>query len=73
MEQYQAVEFASTSCSEFPIDIGKIKLLKQTNSNEEDKKQGFDPNAILEKLDALVLMVHGSFEAKPKLIDDFVE
>lgn len=47
--------------------------MKYTNTNEEDKKQGFDPNAILEKLDALVLMVHGSFEAKPKLIDDFVE
>ena len=51
-----------------------ILLLKRPKYDEsEDKKQGFDPNAIMFKLPELVRMVHGSLESKPKLIDDFNE
>ena len=46
---------------------------KATYDDEQDKKQGFDPNAIVAKLPELVRMVHGSLESKPKLIDDFNE
>jgi hypothetical protein len=41
--------------------------------DEEEKKNGFDPNAINLKLPQLVRMVHGSFEPKPKICDDFNE
>ena len=38
-----------------------------------DESKGLDPNAINLKMVELVLMVHGSIESKPKLIDDFNE
>lgn len=38
---------------------------------ENNEKGGFDPNAILKKLREFVLFIHGSFELKQKLIDDF--
>ena len=38
-----------------------------------DEKPCFDLNTNLQKLEALVRMVHGSLESKPKIIDDFNE
>lgn len=61
-----------TSASEaFPLEPKKIKV--NIDYEAEDKKSGFDPNAINLKLVELVRMVHGSFDSKPKLIDDFHE
>lgn len=40
-------------------------------SEEEDKKERMDPNAINKKMKEFILMVHGSYEAKGKIIDDF--
>ena len=42
-------------------------------NDNSDETKGFDPNAINLKIIDLVLMVHGSIESKPKLIDDFNE
>ena len=67
MAQYKAVSF-NISFS-FPIPIVKKKMI----DDEEEKKNGFDPNAINLKLAQLVRMVHGSFESKPKICDDFNE
>ena len=67
MAQYKAVSF-NISFS-FPIPIVKKKMI----DDEEEKKNGFDPNAINLKLAQLVKMVHGSFEPKPKICDDFNE
>lgn len=61
-----------TSASEaFPLEPKKVKT--NIDYEAEDKKSGFDPNAINLKLVELVKMVHGSFDSKPKLIDDFHE
>ena len=54
-----------------PLEPKKIKV--NIDYEAEDKKSGFDPNAINLKLVELVRMVHGSFDSKPKLIDDFHE
>ena len=53
----------------FPLDLGALKLHSLAENLEETK--GFDPNAINLKMKELVLMVHGSLESKPKIIDDF--
>ena len=42
-------------------------------ADNSDETKGFDPNAIKLKMKELILMVHGSLESKPKLIDDFNE
>lgn len=44
--------------------------MNMLNDNADESK-GLDPNAINLKMVELVLMVHGSVESKPKLIDDF--
>lgn len=67
MSQYQAVSFCQSF--QFPIQIVKKKVIDE----EEEKKNGFDPNAINLKLPQLVRMVHGSFEPKSKICDDFNE
>lgn len=58
---------------QFPIELHKSKLLQLKNDENEEKKLGFDPNAINLKLPELVRFVHGSLESKQKLIDDFNE
>lgn len=72
---FAAVSFMSsapTSASQaFPLELKKIK--QNIDYDAEDKKSGYDPNAINLKLVQLVKMVHGSFDSKPKLIDDFHE
>lgn len=72
---FAAVSFMSsfqTSASlAFPLELKKIK--QNIDYDAEDKKSGYDPNAINLKLAELVRMVHGSFDSKPKLIDDFHE
>lgn len=65
MEEFKAVSFEHF----FPI----TKKKKQDDDFEEEKKLGFDPNAINLKLPELVRMVHGSFEPKHKISDDFNE
>jgi hypothetical protein len=59
----------------FPLEFAKTKNNKSFGENEYDdeKKGGFDPNAINLKLVQLVKMVHGNLEAKAKLIEDFNE
>lgn len=42
-------------------------------ADNSDETKGFDPNAINLKMVELILMVHGSLESKPKIIDDFNE
>lgn len=49
------------------------KLNNTMLDDEEEKKNGFDPNAINLKLGSLIKMVYGSFESKPKICDDFNE
>ena len=50
-----------------------------TESDEEDldldeeKKMGYDPNAINQYLPDLVRLVYGSFEPKHKILDEFNE
>ena len=67
MAQYQAVSFCVSLQIQFPIKIVKKEKVL------DDEKNGFDPNAINLKLSHLVKMVHGSFEPKPKICDDFNE
>jgi len=68
MLQYQAISLNISV--QFPIPITKSQ---KKLDDEEEKKNGFDPNAINLKLASLVRMVHGSFESKPKICDDFNE
>jgi hypothetical protein len=66
MEEFKAISFESG----FPI----MKKKKQDDHDlEEENKLGFDPNAINQHLAELVRMVHGSFEPKHKISDDFNE
>lgn len=51
-------------------------MKKKQNAEEqeaEDKKSGYDPNAIMLRLVDLIKLTHGSIESKAKLIDDFHE
>ena len=66
-EEYTAVSFVAGNS--FPI----TKKDSLTLNESEDKKNGFDPNAINNRLADLVRMVHGSLESKPKIIDEFNE
>ena len=66
MKSYQAFAFGM----EFPI---RKQKKAHSDDDEEEKKSGLDPNAINAKLSELVRMVHGSFEPKPKICDDFNE
>lgn len=64
MEEFKAVSF--DGC--FPI----VKKKKENNIDaDEEKKLGYDPNAINQHLPALVRLVHGSFEPKHKIYDEF--
>jgi len=66
--EFKAVSFSSPK---FPIQLIKQKKIE---IDEDEKKQiGFDPNAINLKMAALVRMVYGSIDPKPKIIDDFNE
>lgn len=74
MAQYKAVSLINCTIADdeiaaFPLDIAKLK----EKSHAEDEKPSFDLNQNQEKLIALVRMVHGSLESKPKIIDDFNE
>ena len=74
MAQFKAVSLincatADDDIADFPLDIAKLK----EKSQAEDEKPSFDLNQNQEKLIALVRMVHGSLESKPKIIDDFNE
>ena len=59
--------------NDFPISLEKSKLDRIGQDEQDEKKQGFDPNAINLKLVELVKYVHGSLDPKPKIIDDFNE
>lgn len=61
--------FAARSFISFPIVI-KAKEFDE-KSDEEEKKEKYDPNAINLKLKELISMLHGSYESKEKIIDDF--
>ena len=61
--------FATRSYISFPIII-KAKEF-DGKSEEEEKKEKYDPNAINLKLKELISMLHGSYESKEKIIDDF--
>ena len=63
MEEFKAVSFELS----FPI----LKKKKKSVDPDDDKKLGFDPNAINLVLPDLVRMVYGSFEPKHKIADDF--
>lgn len=75
MSSFKAVslvqDHAQREAFAFPLDLGALKLHSLAENLEETK--GFDPNAINLKMRELVLMVHGSLESKPKIIDDFNE
>jgi len=76
-EGFRALHFQSEDGrpqrEEFPINLLKLKKLKFTTDDDEDKKQGLDPYAINSRLADLVRFAHGSLEPKPKLIEDFNE
>lgn len=42
-------------------------------NNNDDKKLGFDPNAIDSKMAELVRFAHGSLEPKVRIIEEFNE
>lgn len=63
MEEFKAVSFELS----FPI----LKKKKSVDPDDDEKKLGFDPNAINLVLPQLVRMVHGSFEPKHKISEDF--
>lgn len=66
MEEFKAVSFERA----FPIVKKKIK---EDLDLDEEKKMGYDPNAINQHLPELVRLVHGSFEPKHKISDEFNE
>ena len=66
MEEFTAVSFIDNN--KFPVSTKSAKC--QFDENEE-KKLGFDPNAINSKLTELVNLVHGSLESKSKIVDEF--
>ena len=70
--EFLAVSFTGKD-NEFPISLEKSKAHRQGSLESEEKKQGFDPNAINLKLKELVRLVHGSLDPKQKIIDDFNE
>ncbi|CAI2374825.1 unnamed protein product [Moneuplotes crassus] len=55
----------------FPLVIS-AKDFDQVD-DEDDKKDSADPNAIKKKMKEFILMVHGSYEAKFKLIEEFAK
>lgn len=70
-EEYRAVNFVKKT-NDFPISLEKSKLDRIYDESDE-KKLGFDPNAINLKLIELCRYVHGSLDPKPKIIEDFNE
>lgn len=71
LKDYRAVSFPKTRV--FPI---KIKGYDDNENNGIDDKNGnsankFNPKAINVKLIELVKMMHGSFQSKQKIIEDF--
>jgi hypothetical protein len=53
----------------FPLEIRDKDF--DDKSDEDDKKDRMDPNAINNKIKEFIMMVHGSYETKCKIIDDF--
>lgn len=49
---------------QFPIELQRSELMNLKTNESEEKKQGYDPNAINLKLIELVRFVHGSLEAR---------
>ena len=69
MESYKAVSFPKNR--KFPL---KLKENDEAEIGQEDKQNSANkqnPNAINLKLVELVKLMHGSFDSKPKLIDEF--
>ena len=66
MEEFKAFSFE-----------GGFPIIKKKNKEDldldEEKKMGYDPNAINQYLPDLVRLVHGSFEPKHKILDEFNE
>lgn len=69
LEQFKI--FTAKSYIEFPLN-NLIKDLDE-NSDAEDKKERMDPNAINNKIKEFILMIHGSYEPKNKIIEMFAE
>lgn len=69
MKQYKAISLNLSFSFPIPVNRPTLNMLE----DEEEKKNGFDPNAINLKLGSLIRMVYGSFEPKPKICDDFNE
>jgi hypothetical protein len=63
--------FAFKSYIEFPLIVNDRDLCEK--SEEEEKKERMDPNAINNKIKELVLAVHGSYDTRTKIIDEFSE
>jgi hypothetical protein len=61
--------FAAKPSIKFPFDISAKEF--DEKSDEDDKKERADPNAINEKIKQFIMMVHGSYESRSKLIEDF--
>jgi hypothetical protein len=70
VSEYEAVCFIN---NDFPISPQKCKLDQGKSEDNEDKKLGFDPNAINSKIIQLVRFVHGSLESKVRIIEEFNE
>jgi hypothetical protein len=66
MEEFKAFSFEGG----FPI---VKKKNKEDLDLDEEKKMGYDPNAINQHLPDLVRLVHGSFEPKHIISDKFNE
>lgn len=69
-DEYTAVTFL---LNEFPISLEQSKMQNLKNNENEEKKLGFDQNAVNLKLNELVRMVHGSLESKVRIIEEFNE
>lgn len=69
MEQFKI--FEAKPYISFPLQISAKDF--DDKSDEDDKKDRMDPNAINNKIKEFVEMVHGSYEAKFKLIEDFAQ
>lgn len=67
LEDFKIFEFKPAV--KFPFEINAKDF--DDKSDDDDKKDRMDPNAITKKIKEFILMVHGSYESKSKIIEDF--
>ena len=73
MSKYEARSLLPDGQEAFPVNP-KFKDIAHDQENQEGDGEGkWDPNAINLKLSELVRLVHGNFESKATLIEEFVK